>query len=359
MRPVLSASNVHAAHLCPGKPSMEKRFAREDDTPESLRGTELHQYFRSTISRSDLPEEDKDLLERAEALSDSFISEFAEQAGIGGHVPVNEDKELALDGIIPGHPDSVVTWVGGEYAVVLDLKTGLGDVEDAPSNYQLSVYASLVWLRKPFKQCGVAIVQPNAIGRRMTTGMYTGEQMPGLLQFLTSIRDATLKPDAPLVAGETQCQYCSAKAACPAFKADLSQLAIRETAIESVSDEELGWMLDVVSRVTQVSKLVKAEARTRIKDGRLTTHALRNSGDTRKCLDSVELFLALQRAIGTDKLTPRAFEACLDVSWGKLEELIQELTGLPEKKVKELVKNISEPHVKTEPKEKRIVAVKP
>lgn len=360
MRPILSASNLHAAALCPAKPRLEAPFA-EDERADAEKGTDLHTYFRTGRPYDGLPPKDQETIKDADRYADEFIVRFKDSVGLNDKAIDTVEHEIELTGTIPGHPDYVLTWCRGEYVAVLDFKSGFVEIEDAPDNYQLAAYALLLWERAPFSACGVAIIQPNAFGPRLTQAIYRADQMPGVKEEIERIRDATLDPDAQPVAGEVQCRFCRAKAGvCPAYREKFSQLEeVRSRAIETITDEQLIRLHEACSFAAKISKEVSKEMRARVTDGRIITHKLQSSGDDREVTDSNGMYLAFKNYFADhDGWSAIGYDTCRSMVWGRLEAYVQRMTGLNDKRAKELVKEISAPFVVSTPKAQRVVPIK-
>jgi len=358
-RDPLSASNLHAAALCPAKPRMEAPYG-ERSRPDSERGTDLHTYFRTGKSYDALSPSDRETMESADRYADEFLARFRETHGIAEYEPFLEFHEVALTGDVPGHADNIIVWPDLKLVVIMDF-SGFIEVEDAPSNYQLAAYSALIWKWRPFVACGVAIIQPNAFGPRLTSAIYEAAQMPTVLDVFKRIRDATLDPEAAPVAGEVQCRWCKAKEVCPAFTAGFSQLATldKSLAVETLSAPDLGALKQIIQRAKQLSDSVDDEMRKRIEAGTMPGWRLGNSGTTRRLVDGVGLFQAMQSQFPDTPEFATRYNRCLEMVWGRIEELYASIAGISEAKAKEFVRELAAPFVEENEKEKRILADKP
>lgn len=355
-RPILSASNFGAAVLCPGKPALETPFG---DRPSEYaeRGTNLHPYFKTDLPRDGLSAADQDLLQRADIHADAFIAQFLDTVGRAQDTPRVEEHEVDLsdfamthDGAVPGHPDYVVTWYDQSSeehlpdVAILDLKSGMGDVDAAPDNWQLACYATLVWLRQPFRMCGVAIIQPDNFGPRVTTALYRAEQMPGVRASIDKGFRATLQMDAPRVPGEEQCRFCRAKAVCPEYQ-DGFQIVSAEKplAVATLPNLELGQLKKIISRAEKLKDEVNAEMLRRVLAGEMPGWKTRSTGSTRVLTDPLRALYAIQKYLddrGFTDMTAKAFDGCRKLVWGDVEELFQKLTGYTQKRAKETLKEV-------------------
>ena len=330
---------------------MEAPFG-DKETPDASRGTRLHEYFHSGKLLKELDGADRELMEQAHAQSSEFLSEFMQARGIPDDEPFTLEREIDLDGDVPGHPDAVFSWRNGEEIVILDLKTGPVPQPDASENRQLAVYAALIWNRLHFKACGVAIIQPGAMGKRITKAIYDRLAMPGVIDAIRAIKAATELPDAPLKAGEFQCQYCKAKAVCPSFAAKFAAIQeMKPLAVETLPNDELIDRFEILKLVRKLEDDYTDEMLRRIQEDRLPGWALKNNGETRLVTDPIGLYRSMkERYAGNEMFTPGKYDACRDVQWSRLAKLIAECERCSEAKAKYLLAELVHPFVETKPK---------
>jgi len=353
-RAILSASNLGAAALCPAKPLLESPFA-EQETEYSIRGTRLHPYFRTSLDRGPLSVDDRDLLERADNLSSDVVMRFLEtiQADqIDEEPATTEEHEVELSGSVPGHADSIITWCGGRYACILDLKSGVRPADEAPDNYQLATYALLQFTRQAFETCCVAIIQPDAFGPRVTQAIYRAEDMLDVAYEVSRIYQATLDPEAAPVPGESQCRYCRAKTVCPAYRERFQQVQIlRDRAITTLANDELLRVHQAVQFAQRIQQEVSEELRARIQSGAIPGR-LRSKGSTRDLTDPIGLWGEVLLRYGQNhKFSAYDYEECRKLSFGAFEQLVQRLEGCTANRAKEIARDIVAPYVVETPKQ--------
>lgn len=357
-RAAISASNLQAAALCPGKPNAEAGLA-ESNSDAAERGTNLHPYFRTTLDRSHLAPNDQNLLRWSDVHAERFLAEFRECAAITPDEPFIEAHEIDMLGIVPGHPDDVILWRAGDIAAVLDFKSGPGHVDDAQDNYQLATYSANVWHRQPFQICGVAIIQPDALGPRMTSAIYTASDMPGVLTEIRKVRDATLPADAPRIPGEVQCKWCKAKASCEEYKAQFEgplETMDRGLAVSYLSAEKLERLHVAIQFANKIKDEVSGEMRRRVAAGEMPGFKLQSSGDDVTLNDALGFFSDLQETLPS--LTAGEFDACRKVIWGELETLVQAKLRVSEKRAKEIIRDVSAPYATRTPKAMKVAREK-
>lgn len=351
-RAILSASNLGAADLCAAKPRLEAPFA-EKQTEWSERGTRLHRYFLTGLDRSELSIDDRDLLERAEALAVSVVEQFKATVGIENDGEPVKFHEVEMEGLVPGHADCILEWRHGRYALILDLKSGIIPADDAADNYQLGAYAALQWERKRFHICGVAIIQPDAFGPRRTLAIYEDHQMHAVLAEIATIHARTQDPDAQPEAGEKQCRYCRAKAVCPAYREKFESLpaVVLPKSIETLDNSDLVKVYQAIQFANRIADDVREELRRRIANGDIPGK-LRSTGSTRTLENAQGLWEAmLDRYSANSGWSATAYDACRKLSFGEFESLIQSLEGCTQKRAKEIAKEIAAPFVTETPKQ--------
>lgn len=369
-RAITSASNVFRRALCPGSEKMETGLG-DTESEYSTEGTLLHSlYFTAAppAALAALTPEQRETLESANADTEKFFAAFRSTVGIPDDAPFTDAKEVELriaDGDIEltGHADIVRTWAGFDAIAVADVKFGYGENEDAPDNIQLCCYA--VMARMPStRAAGVALIQPRNFGPRCTMAFYGADGLDAAQAEIMRIVASARLPDAPLVATDSGCRFCKATAICPAWrarymnpaKADLTPIAPLALELVTADDLVAGAAVITACRGKRGDEWM-AEMKRRVEAGTLPGWRLQSTGDVVKCTDALGLFTALKGYFG-DALTAADFDACRDLRWGQLEELIGALSGLSEKKAKDFLKEFTAPFVERTPKAMRVVVDK-
>lgn len=239
----LSPSGFHRAAACPGSPREEAKFP-DTDNEHSLRGRAAHQVGELCLLDGDDPKEylgqeivvttADDSTVRIKMTEDDIqaVAAYVDYVRLRGQ---QLGGEPALESKInPGH------WLGREdlwgtadcsfstdkVIEVIDYKHGYGLVE-VENNPQLILYAIGVCALRDWTNSDqtetikMTIVQPRAphIRGPVRSWEIPAYELFGMLEQLRLQAEATDDPDAPLVPGEKQCQWCKAKATCPALQA--------------------------------------------------------------------------------------------------------------------------------------------
>lgn len=379
-RAVTSASNIFRRALCPGSRAMEEPFCevkvplselaiaeKEDDY--SREGQMLHKLYMTGSRPTSLTPAQVQALDDADALTNEFFTKFCVSMGIQEDAQFVDEREISLvlndtqdRQIFPGHADLIRLWPDYEIAALADAKFGFMEVDNAADNTQLASYAIMLQQKQPMKTIGVAIVQPRNFGPRLTTAIYADVQMAGALAELIRIDTASKKPNAPLTPGDKQCHFCSAKVACPAYKAqiEVANQILSTTAVGTASDEQLDKLLIACQFAAKIGDDVRGEIRARIEAGGMPGWKLQNTGETVDLTNNDGFYAALKSYFSENPaFTARAYDSCRSMKWGDLYALLGQITGMSEAKVKEFVKTMSEGFVVRTPKAQRIVKEKP
>lgn len=149
--------------------------------------------------------------------------------------------------------------------VIADLKTGRGYV-DADSD-QMKIYAigAMRTLKTEFSNIELAIIQPHHGEPR--THKITFKELnewaaTNLTPALVAIAEGTTTPTPT----DKACQWCPAKATCPAHIENFNEVAA-QPAIAAMSDDEIAAMLAKVDMVDDYIKALRAYATEQIKNG--------------------------------------------------------------------------------------------
>jgi len=175
------------------------------------------------------------------------------------------------------------------------LKTGRGWV-DADSD-QMRIYAlgGMRLAKKQFKTVTMTIVQPvHGVNRSHT--MTVPELLKWEAQVLIPAVAAAMATTAEAVPSEAACQWCPAKAICPAHIEPFNVMSTAQ-APPALSDDQLTSFLDNIAKVEGFIKALETYATKRIKDGAaLRGWQMGPKKATRKWTDEQEAALALHEA---------------------------------------------------------------
>lgn len=191
-------------------------------------------------------------------------------ASTGGQLLVEQRLPIGqLTGEADAHGTSDAVVIADTELIVIDLKYGRGVPVDAEHNEQLQIYA-LAALHQfaplgDFRTVRVAIHQP-----RLGPPSEWAQPVGDLVAFGERVREAadrTRLLGAPLVAGESQCRWCKAKATCPALVARVEQevgadfdvIAGGTPLVAPIGADRLGRALAAADLIEGWLKAVRAE----------------------------------------------------------------------------------------------------
>ena len=367
-RAVTSASNFFRRRLCIGSGHEEAKYGPEPDTEFSEEGKILHRYFLTNpIDWPDsLTTQQREVLSLANVYARNFIAEVERTEGIAEDEVWETDREVPLifshggQELMPGHADFIRTYRERSLRIVIDAKFGVMEVDEAPDSDQLAIYACMADQKWPVDRTHVAIIQPRNFGPRMSSAEYGSIALARAADSIAEDFHRSQK-GGPLTPGAKQCHFCRAKVKCEAYQQKFFAVYTPgERAIETLDNEQLVKVHEAISFANKIAKQVSEEMRNRVSDGRITTHVLQNSGDDRRVINPTGLFNAFASTFaGNPKWSAARYDECRDMSWGKLEDYVRELTGASsDKKAKETTARICEPFIFSMPKAKKVVRKK-
>lgn len=179
--------------------------------------------------------------------------------------------------------------------VIADLKTGRGFV-DADSD-QMKIYAigAMRKLKTEFDNIELAIIQPHH-GEPRTHKISFKELNDWTLDNLTPAIKSVINKTTEPTPSDKACQWCPAKATCPAHISNFNEVAA-QPAINALSDDDLAAMLSKVDMVESYIKALREYATTRIKDGSVIRGwQMQPKRAIRKWIDEESAYAALLKA---------------------------------------------------------------
>jgi CRISPR/Cas system-associated exonuclease Cas4 (RecB family) len=262
-----SASGIHRIAACPGSWRLEK--GQPDTTSaESESGTRIHAWLAGEAKFDTLTEEEKEIGQLCETVAARVVGRW--ERDVSDSLPSAQIREkrnwFVVDEVrvMSGQADLIV--LNGGHALILDYKTGRGEVEDPSMNLQLRTLAVLVD-QDELESVTVGIIQPLATSEPKLC-RYDRAALAIARQEILSILSIARNPDAPLIPGERQCKYCRAALVCPARRQEFEKLAlttIHETGL-TVSNQDLAALLDKCGTATKLIAQIRAEAYRRAEE---------------------------------------------------------------------------------------------
>jgi hypothetical protein len=218
-----------------------------------------------------------------------------------------------------GFGTSDVIIIDGSTLRIIDLKYGQGVEVYADNNSQAQLYAlgalSEFGDFAEIERVEVAIVQP----RRDHISEWSISKKD-LLVFGDKVSQAAkdaLQPDAPRQPGEKQCQWCNAKATCPALKTYTEQTVLAEfddispatlPPVDTLTDEQLAQALDAKKLITGWLDAVEQLVTDKLNNGeQFTGYKLVEGRSLRQWADEAQAEQTLLQLADADKLYKKSF----------------------------------------------------
>lgn len=215
-----SASNAQADQLCPGRHLAQRGLANYESRDASL-GSGLHKAFETGDTSGFGPMHRK-TVERGRYLEETVLKAWHRKIGWNDAVqwifptPTREQRLWLIRDGQKMHSGAIdALFFDGDdrrHALIEDLKSLFGDVDDAESNLQLRDYAALVFHNFGCETVSVFINQPNVRWKESDQKLITYKE-EDLLQALEEMTERVLAsndPDSPRIPGRKQCQFCLA-----------------------------------------------------------------------------------------------------------------------------------------------------
>jgi hypothetical protein len=316
-----SGSAAKQYFLCPGSWQMQRGLPDQETSYAKL-GTDVHWVLAG--GKGDLTEEGMELVRLCRAAYDEIALQFI------GTMPVTTKTEerIWVDGEWSGSLDRV-DFIGESDALVVDYKTGRGEVDPAESNLQMRAYAVLAKHRFPhLENIIVAVIAPRAGGT--TIARYDSEALALAKAEIHGIIKAVYAKDAPRIPSNEACKWCRAKAICPEVKSAALTMATKTPLeVPALSEDQILEVLNNRGAVKGFIEAVEMEAERRLKSGiTIKGYTLKDGRTTRKIEDAEAAFAACD-------IDTQLFMGAVSVSVPKLEKAFAEAKGLKGKEAKQ------------------------
>jgi hypothetical protein len=177
------------------------------------------------------------------------------------HVKIYESENL----LIQGTADVLAYSDEQDTLVIADLKTGRGYVDADSDQMKLYAIGAMRSLKAEFKNIELAIIQPHH-GEPRTHKLTFKELNQWALENLTPALVAIAEGSTTPTPSEKACQWCPAKATCPAHVEQFNEVAA-QPAMHTMTEHELAAMLAKVEMVEDYIKALRKYATERIEGG--------------------------------------------------------------------------------------------
>lgn len=319
----LSASSSHRWINCPGSVKAEEAFT-DKGSDFAAEGTSAHALAEYCLSNGVSPISCVGMTFEGLQVTDD-ICECVQQyvdyvcAFSGEHL---YEVRVDFSPWVPegfGTSDCIIIDAKNKLLRVIDLKAGKGVRVEAEENTQAQLYAlgaiNEYGFLYDFERVNIAIVQP-----RLDHISEWEISIDELMQFADYVKERAqlaCKDDAERVPGEKQCQWCKAKATCPALY-DLTQQTLMQSfdviqidampKVERLTDQQLKLALDSRKLIESWLSAVEQYATEQILDGKqLAGYKLVEGRSVRQWVDEQQAQLALAERFDESEIYKKSF----------------------------------------------------
>lgn len=344
----LSPSSAHRWLNCPGSVKAEEGLS-DKGSFNALEGSAAHELAELVLSQggSCFDWEGKQLIEYNEFTVDremaSNVQEYVDYVrGLGGE----QRYEVGLDysqWVNDGFGTSDAIALVGKTLYVVDLKYGKGLQVFAENNEQGMLYALGALNEYSFadiEKVVIVIVQPRL--DHIDEWETTPEELFKWGEWVSQRAEMCEDDNAERVPGEKQCQWCKAKATCPALKNYTEQVMLAsfdnlddQPSVNKLTDAQLRAVLDAKKLVTSWFDAVETYVTDKLNNGELfegyklvAGRSLRQWGDEQEAAKTLEAEVG-DEAYSKKLLSPAQAEKLLGK---KRKDLLEPLIVKPEGK---------------------------
>jgi hypothetical protein len=299
-----SASGLHRLVNCPGsfraaKEAIAAGMAPPDDSEDAASGTRIHRWLETETDEdwAALSYDEQRTATLCQSQASRIIADFSKRRGWADR-DIRERRYAITAFGVTGDISGPLPWIGsgqadrivksGDHMLILDYKTGRGDVTPADANDQLRGLAPLVSHFRP-ESVEVAIIAP--LSGQPTTAVFSAESLKVAKAWL--VHQWLNAPEATETAAGAWCQYCPARLICRTYAAHNAQTLapltqdglppdkIKEALFARAYETDTATLAEMGERVRMLewgAAAIKAAIRRRLEDGGLAADELREAG---------------------------------------------------------------------------------
>ena len=274
----LSPSSAVRWMSCPGSVQMCKDIP-DTSSAASSEGTMMHSFSAMCLENNTnaadyigVVDYETDLIlqaEQAEAVQTYVDTVRGIVKATGGELLVEQRLPIGrITGEEGAHGTADAVILTLDELIVIDAKFGRGVAVDAEENPQLLMYAAAAYMEHElaydFQRVRVMIVQP-----RLDASPEWTTTIQGLQNFMAEAQfcaELTRQPDAPLVPSAKGCQWCRAKATCPAITNQIMD-DFDNVVPETADERDLARVMANADMIEKWVKAVRAEVERRLLAG--------------------------------------------------------------------------------------------
>jgi hypothetical protein len=280
-----SPSALEAQELCPGRFKMCQGLP-EQQSDDADEGTMIHERV-VTRSLEGLTAEQAELVVYCCEFLERFPGKWMQEQPL---TLLNDDFET----LTAGTADAVLKRDDGT-VIVVDWKMGRKKVTDPEYNIQLQAYGCAAMQTYGAETCQVWVVQPRI--KNEQCAQFTANDIQGVTERIQSIIATAHAPGLNLIPGEKQCQYCRAKAGCPAQR-EMVTSVVKRHASDLTDPNMLSMALDVATEAEKWARAVKHQAREMLFNGEdIPGYMLKNKSGAREVENAEEFYNAAAQVL--------------------------------------------------------------
>lgn len=334
-----SASSMERYMLCPGSYQAERDLP-DEGSEDAASGNRIHAVLAGEKVTPPLTDEEGTTMlacqTQANALLDAYLPHRDE---------IHVEKRYWWGQQWSGKPDVVAIDTLQGHAVVIDYKTGRGEVASAEGNMQLRALTVLVNAEHQVERITVAIVQP--LSGEASVCTYQADDLRKARIEILAIITAIHQPDAPRRPSAKACRYCKAKTTCPEAREGALQMPVSNIP-EGSTPEHIAAVLspatlsDFLSRAEFAERVIAAcrqEAVRRLTAGEQIPGWTLKPGSVRESVTDPAKVFARFAALGG---TQEAFMPAVSVTKKGLKEAVKAVTGAKGKALEEQIETMLE-----------------
>lgn len=334
-----SASNAAADKLCPGR-HLAQRGLIDRESDEAKSGTLVHEAFVNPETDDKLTPFQRKTVERGRVI-ERYVHHYwrksldlPEQDDATIHRSAHREKRhwahVKKKQVHSGQSDAYWLSDDWKHALIEDLKSLYGDVEDADTNDQLRDLAAILWENFGCETITVYVNQPNVKWTPEDVVLTTYRKAELARSHKEMIKRVLASNDvlASRKPGRVQCKFCRA---CGTTNCPESQGVIRGVQgfdFENASAADRGAHIGILKMVEKAVKdrLAAAKELLKAEPGAVAGWKLSAGKKTRSIENIVEVGGIMREAFGA-KFTADDLMKCCKLSVPDLEELHAKLTG--------------------------------
>jgi len=269
----LGASSAHRWAYCPGSVAASADLPNTS-SPFAVEGTTAHDLAELALRAGSSALNHFENQEMADFVS--VYTEYVERLSVGADMTMIEQRVDYGDWVPGGFGTSDAIVLRGDTLHVVDLKYGMGVQVYAENNPQGMLYAlgayNEIRHAADVQRVVITIVQP-----RLDHISEWEISIPGLLkwgEWISQRAEATAEPDAPRVAGASQCKFCLAKHNCGALLKHTTDAMLTEfddlenlPAPDTLTDDQVGAALAAKGLIEGWLNAVQSHVVDRLESG--------------------------------------------------------------------------------------------